>query len=263
MIDIHHHCLPDVDDGPHGWDEAVAMLSMAAEEGIETIVATPHVLRGRWPARSPQELEERAAMLREKTNNSPRLLLGSEYYFAHDMADVLEAGNAIVPLAGSRYVLIELASNSVPPMFEQPLYRAQLAGWIPIIAHPERNLVFQKHPELLAALIHHGARMQITATSLIGAFGNEARKAAEAFLRAGLVHFVATDAHNTEKRTPRLRDALAALQEIAGEKGSAALTRDNPQAVLDNRPLPYVPDPAEEEPADGLFTRVWSFFRSR
>lgn len=263
MIDLHHHCLPNVDDGPREWDEAVAMLAMAAEEGIETIVATPHVLRGRWPVRSIQELEERANLLREKTGDTPRLLLGSEYYFSHDMADLLQAGNSIVPLAGSRYVLLELAANSVPPMFEQPLYRAQLNGWIPIIAHPERNLVFQKQPELLAELIHHGARMQITATSLVGAFGNSARMAAENFLRLGLVHFIATDAHNMDKRTPRLRESLEALRGIAEERVIQALTRDNPQAVLDNRPLPFVPDPAEEMPVDGLFTRLWSFFRSR
>ena len=118
-----------------------------------------------------------------------------------------------MPLAGSRYVLIELAANSVPPMIEQPLYRMQLEGWIPIIAHPERNLVFQAKPELLAALIEHGARTQITAGSLTGEFGAQARQAAETFLRRGLVHFVATDAHNMTKRPPRVREAIAALEE--------------------------------------------------
>ena len=263
MIDIHHHCLPDVDDGPRGYDEAVEMLAMAAEEGIETIVATPHVLRGRWPVRSPRELEDRAQTLREKTGNKPRLILGSEYFFAHDMADVLEAGNAIVPLAGSRYVLLELAANSVPPLFEQPLYRAQLAGWIPIIAHPERNLVFQSRPDLLAALIHHGARTQITVTSLLDAFGRDARVAAETFLRLGLVHFVATDAHNTDKRPPQVKEGLSALRALTGDSVADALSRHNPAAVIENRPLPFVPDPVDEKPADGLFTRLRSFFRPR
>jgi protein-tyrosine phosphatase len=263
MIDIHHHCLPDVDDGPHGYDEAVEMLAMAAEEGIEAIVATPHVLRGRWPVRSPKELEEVAAALREKSGNRPRLVLGSEYYFAHDMADVLEAGDAIVPLAGSRYVLLELAANSVPPMFEQPLYRAQLAGWIPIIAHPERNLVFQSKPEMLAALVHHGARIQITASSFLGAFGRDARTAAETFLRRGMVHFVATDAHNTDKRPPRVKEALEAVRAFAGDAVAEALFRQNPGAVIENRPLPFVPDPVDEPPTDGLFTRLRSFFGPR
>jgi protein-tyrosine phosphatase len=258
MIDIHHHCLPGVDDGPRELAEAVEMCRMAADEGIETIVATPHVLRGRWRTFSRHELESRLDLLREKVGDSPRLCLGSEYYFAHDMADVLQSGNAIVPLASSRYVLFELASNSVPPMLEQPLYRAQLDGWVPIVAHPERNLVFQAKPDLLAELIGHGARVQVTASSLTGAFGPQARAAAETFLRRRLVHFIATDAHNTTKRTPLLRDAVAVLRDIAGDEAAEALTHGNPLAVVENRGLPWEPEPLEAPPS-GFFTRLRSF----
>ncbi|HEX8253428.1 MAG TPA: CpsB/CapC family capsule biosynthesis tyrosine phosphatase [Thermoanaerobaculia bacterium] len=262
MIDLHHHCLPGVDDGPRELAEAVALCRMAAEEGIETIVATPHVLRGRWPVFSKRELQSRLELLREKVGDSPRLLLGSEYFFSHDMADLLKEGNAILPLAGSRYVLLELAANSVPPMFEQPLYRAQLDGWVPIIAHPERNTVFQAKPELLAALVGHGARVQLTATSLTGAFGKQARAAAETFVRRNLVHFVATDAHNTEKRPPRMREALDVLRDLAGEETTEALTRTNPLAVIENRGLPWEPEP-REEPSAGFFTRLRSLFERR
>ncbi|HEY0160262.1 MAG TPA: CpsB/CapC family capsule biosynthesis tyrosine phosphatase [Thermoanaerobaculia bacterium] len=258
MIDIHHHCLPGVDDGPRELAEAVDMCRMAAEEGIEAIVATPHVLRGRWRTFSRHELESRLDLLREKVGDTPRLCLGSEYYFAHDMADVLESGNGILPLASSRYVLFELAANSVPPMLEQPLYRAQLGGWVPIVAHPERNLVFQQKPELLAQLIGHGARVQVTASSLTGAFGAQARAAAETFLRRRLVHFIATDAHNTTKRTPRIREAMTVLREIAGDEAAEALTRGNPLAVVENRGLTWEPEPLEA-PSSGFFTRLRSF----
>jgi protein-tyrosine phosphatase len=258
MIDIHHHCLPGVDDGPRELSEAVDMCRMAAEEGIETIVATPHVLRGRWRTFSRHELESRLDLLRERVGDTPRLCLGSEYYFAHDMADVLASGNGIVPLASSRYVLLELASNSVPPMLEQPLYRAQLEGWVPVIAHPERNLVFQAKPELLAELIGHGVRVQLTASSLTGAFGPQARAAAETFLRRRLVHFVATDAHNTSKRPPLVREALSVLRELAGDEAAEALTRSNPLAVVENKGLPWDPEPLEPAPA-GFFTRLRSF----
>jgi protein-tyrosine phosphatase len=259
MIDIHHHCLPRVDDGPREWEEAVAMCRAALEEGIETIVATPHVLRGRWQPVSIPELSMRLDGLRARVGEKPRLVLGSEYFFAHDMVEVLEAGTSIVPLAGSRYVLIELAANNVPPLFEQPLYRLQLAGWIPIIAHPERNLVFQSRPDALASLLHLGAKTQITAGSLLGEFGPEAKSAAETFLRRRTVHFIATDAHNMTKRPPRIRAATAALQELVGETVANALTHGNPLAVLENRPLAYEPEPLHERPS-GLFTRVRSFF---
>jgi len=260
MIDIHHHCLPGVDDGPRELSEAAEMCAAAAEEGIETIVATPHVLRGRWPAFSRRELESRIAELRVKVGDTPRLLLGSEYFFSHDMADLLRDGTSVYPLAAGRYVLLELPANSVPPMFNQPLYRAQLEGWLPIIAHPERNTVFQANPELLAALIGHGLRVQITAGSLTGAFGAQARAAAELFLRRKLVHFVATDAHNMEKRPPRIREAIEVLKAISGDTVAAALTDGNPRAVIENRALPYEPEP-EEVASPGLFTRLRSFFR--
>lgn len=259
MIDIHHHCLPDVDDGPGEWDEAVALCRAAAEEGIETIVATPHVLRGRWKAFSIPELEARLAELRRRVGDSPRLLLGSEYFFAHDVVEVLNARNAIVPLAGSRYVLIELAANSVPPLIEQPFYRMQLEGWVPVLAHPERNLVFQARPELLADLLEHGVKTQVTAGSLTGAFGEQARRAAEAFVRRRLVHFIATDAHNTTRRPPRVREARAVLEELAGSEVAEALLVRNPRAVIENRPLEYDPEPVPGEQG-GFFTRLRSFF---
>lgn len=259
MIDLHHHCLPDVDDGPREWDEAVAMCRMAAEEGIDTIVATPHVLRGRWRTAPVAELEARIATLRDKVGPTPRLLLGSEYFFAHDIADVLRAGNAIVPLAGSRYVLMELAANNVPPLLEQPLYRMQLDGWVPIIAHPERNVVFQSKPELLRSLIASGAKFQLTAGSLTGEFGAAAQRAAERWVAAGLIHFVATDAHNTTKRPPKAKAAVEALRALAGERVAEALVRKNPAAVIENRALEYDPEPVLP-PSDGFLTRVRAFF---
>jgi protein-tyrosine phosphatase len=259
VIDIHHHCLPDVDDGPAEWDEAVAMCRAALDEGIEAIIVTPHVLRGRWKTFGIPELEMRIAELRRRVGERPRLVLGSEYFFAHDVVEVLGAGNAIVPLAGSRYVLIELAANSVPPLIEQPLYRMQLEGWVPVLAHPERNLVFQAKPELLAELLEHGVKTQITAGSLTGEFGSQARRAAETFLRRNLVHFIATDAHNMTKRPPRIREARALLDQLAGAEVAEALVVRNPRAVLENRPLEYDPEPLAEA-GPGFFTRLRSFF---
>jgi protein-tyrosine phosphatase len=259
VIDIHHHCLPGVDDGPGEWDEAVEMCRISAEEGIEAIVATPHVLRGRWPTPEREDLESRIATLRDRAGNTPRLLLGSEYFFAHDMPEVLRSGKSIVPLAGSRYVLVELAANAIPPLIEQPLYRAQLDGWVPIFAHPERNRVLQSHPEIVVKWIEHGARMQITLGSLTGDFGREAQAASEVWVQHGLVHFVATDAHNTNRRPPRIRAGLEALRALTNESLVNALAVRNPLAVIENRPLEYDPDPVEPA-AGGLLTRLRGFF---
>jgi protein-tyrosine phosphatase len=261
VIDLHHHCLPAVDDGPRDVAEAVDLCRMAAEDGIETIVATPHVLRGRWQNASPAALRDALDALRSALGDTPQLLLGSEYFFAHDMNELLGSADcAIVPLAGSRYILVEFASHAVPPMVEQPFYRAQLAGWTPIIAHPERNVVFQAKPELLASLIRTGAKTQVTAASLVGEFGAEAQRCAAEWIGCGLVHIVASDAHNRRKRPPRMTAAREAIRELAGDDVADALTRRNPGAVIDGRGLDYDPEP--RLPAKrGFFASLSKFWK--
>ncbi|HEY2325472.1 MAG TPA: CpsB/CapC family capsule biosynthesis tyrosine phosphatase [Thermoanaerobaculia bacterium] len=259
MIDIHHHCLPGVDDGPRDLEQAVDLCRLAAEDGIETIVATPHVLRGRWQNTSRAALEQKLAELQDAVGASPRLLLGSEYFFAHDMNEALQNGS-IVPLADSRYVLVELASHAVPPLLEQPLYQARLAGWTTVIAHPERNLVFQSKPELLASLVANGTKTQITAGSLLGDFGPEAQQCACEWIEREMVHFVASDSHNTTKRPPRMREAVAAIRQIAGDRVADALTRANPAAVVENHGLEYDPEP-KPAPKRRVLDRLAKFWK--
>lgn len=257
MIDIHHHCIPGVDDGPRDLPEAVDLCRMALDDGVTTIVATPHVLRGPWQNTSRIELRQRLDELRDALGDSPELLLGSEYYFDFEMNERLQSGEGIIPLAESRYILIEFAAHAVPPLVDQPLYRALLEGWQPIVAHPERNIVFQKKPELLRLLVARGVRMQVTAGSVLGDFGPEARRASLQWLKEGLVHFVASDAHNREKRPPRMREARAVISRIAGERVADALTRTNPAAVTEGRQLDFDPDPqAETTGAPGFLTRL-------
>ena len=256
MIDLHHHCLPGVDDGPRTWDEAVELCGIAAEEGIETIVATPHVLRGRWRRVGREELQGLLDELRARTNDTPHLLLGSEYFFAHDMCEVLAAGTSIVPLGPSRAVLVELASHAVPPMLEQPLHRAQLDGWTILLAHPERNLVLQSKPEVLASLVRLGVRTQVTAASVTGGFGDDAQRAALAWLRAGLVHVIATDAHSVEKRPPRIREARARVAEVVGEEAAEALFVGNPRAILGDQTLAWEPEVPYPTQPGGVIARL-------
>ena len=262
MIDIHHHCLPGVDDGPRSMSEAEDLCRMAAAQGIETIVATPHVLRGRWKNTSRAHLEELLAQLSERLAGSPRLLLGSEYWFSHDMDEVLRAGAPIIPLAGGCSVLVEFPSHAIPPLAIQPLHRARLDGWLPIIAHPERNDVLRAKPEILLSLLRMGVRAQVTAGSLVGDFGRDAQRAGMSWIKAGLVHAVATDAHNCRKRPPLFRQAWERVAETCGEPVAQALFVENPRAIVEGRELPYDPEIPERLPTAGLVERLGRLMRS-
>jgi len=234
---------------------------MSADEGIETIVATPHVLRGRWKNTSRTQLNAILDELRGKVGDVPRIVLGSEYFFAHDMDDMLR-NQSILPLAGGRYVLVEFASHSIPPLVHQPLYRVQLDGWTPVIAHPERNLVFQSKPELLASLIRIGVKTQVTTGSVTGEFGPDAQAAAIDWLKRGWVHVMATDAHNETKRPPRFRAARARIVELVGEETAQALFVDNPKSIVESRGLVYDPDVPEMSGVESgsLFSRIRKLF---
>jgi len=261
MIDIHHHCLPGVDDGPRTMAESVDLCRMAADEGIETIVATPHVMRGRWRNTSRAELAKILGDLRAAVGGRPRIVLGSEYFFGHDMDEMLRT-ESILPLAGGRYVLVEFSSNNVPPLVREPLYRVQLNGWMPIIAHPERNVVFQSKPEFLASLIRIGVKTQVTTGSVTGEFGPEAQAAAIDWLQRGWVHVMATDAHNVGKRQPRFRAARERVASLVGEKVAQSLFVDNPKSIVESRGLVYDPDlPEPSGPESGrLFGRIRKLF---
>jgi len=262
MIDIHHHCLPGVDDGPREMADAVDLVAMARDNGIETIVATPHVLRGRWQNTSRPKLQALLDSLRERVGESPRLILGSEYFFAHDVNEVLRTNGGIIPLGNSRYVLVEFATQAIPPLIEQPFYQMQLDGWTPIIAHPERNDVFRAKPELLARLISLGAKTQITCDSVTGHFGPEAERAALEWITSGLVHIMSTDAHNIARRPPRVAAAIQRVREIAGAEIAEHLTRSNPAAVIEGRGLIWEPEPQMAR-SGGFLKRVWELFGHR
>lgn len=261
MIDIHHHCLPGVDDGPRTMAESIDLCRMAADEGIETIVATPHVLRGRWKNTSRAQLAKILDDLRTEVGDRPRIVLGSEYFFGHDMDEMLRT-ESILPLAGGRYVLVEFSSHTVPPLVRDPLYRVQLDGWMPVIAHPERNVVFQSKPEFLASLIRIGVKTQVTTGSVMGEFGPEAQTAAIDWLQRGWVHVMATDAHNVTKRRPRFRAARERVVDLVGEEIARFLFVDNPKSIVENRGLVYDPDLPDSSgsESDRLFSRIRKFF---
>lgn len=258
MIDVHFHCLPGVDDGPRTMEESVELCHQAASEGVATIIATPHVNRGRWQEQSREHLQQLTRELDARLGGRPRVEFGSEYFFAHDMADAL-ASSAAWPLARGRYVLVEFAAHAIPPLIEASFFRVQLGGHTPLIAHPERNAVFQSNPEVLRELVARGARTQVTAASLTGHFGDAARESATRWLEGGLVHVLASDAHNLTKRPPRWQEALETAAAVVDGDAIRALTVDNPRAILEGAELPWLPEPRESR-STGWFDRLRRFW---
>ena len=167
-----------------------------------------------------------------------RILPGAEYRLEPDLPERLARGELLTLCDGGRFLLVELPAAFVPPYAERALYELQLQGVTPIVAHPERNAVFCRRPDLLQALVSRGVPAQVTAGSLTGMFGREIARAAFSFLGRGLVHLLASDAHSSAGRPPVLSPALREVERRLGREEAFRLGVDNPQKVVAGRPLP-------------------------
>lgn len=245
MVDVHCHILPGLDDGARDIQESLAMAQAAIEEGITHIVATPH-------ASNEYAFNfTRVLQLREQLQRlvGDRLILASGCDF-HVNLENLEALRADAPrfcINQRNYLLIEFSEYSVAPTMNHTLHDLQLMGLRPVITHPERNAILQAQPGRLAAFVQIGCFVQVTASSLTGAFGPKSQEDALRWITEGLVHFVASDAHNMRWRPMTLLPAYEAVREKFGEEKAQALFVDNPLAAFDGRELPYVPEIAIEE----------------
>lgn len=233
MIDLHFHCLPGIDDGPESFDEAVALCRRAAEEGTTTIIATPHVLRERWLNEDAGSRDELILKINTLLGGRPAVLPGCEFFFSSDLIELLEQPRSpITTLARGSHLLIEFPSAFVPRGAEDVFHELGLLGITPVIAHPERNAELAGDLNRLDRLVNLGARTQVTAAAVAGDLSPRIEQVVDRMLARDLVHFVASDAHNLERRPPR----LAAAREIAdrewGRERAVRIFEANPEAII-------------------------------
>jgi protein-tyrosine phosphatase len=242
MVDIHTHILPGVDDGARTLEEAVAMVELAASDGTTCLVATPHC-NDQYPYAQEQN-RKLLAEVRAAVGEGVRLVLGCDLHLSYENLQAVLAGEGSYTINQGPYLLVEFANYAIPPQLVETLHQVRVKGLIPIITHPERNPLLQERGlTLLRPLIAMGCPVQVTAGSLLGRFGRLAQQSAEALLSHQMVHLVASDAHDAKRRAPRLSEACAAVERAYGAERARALFRDNPQAVVDGKPLPYFAEP--------------------
>lgn len=240
MIDIHAHLLPGIDDGPSELEEAVAMCRAATADGCTAVVATPHQRHGLWWNGDPERLEELRAAVAEAADGAPEVFLGAEVRVGEGLVEALEAWprGGVTSLAGSRYLLLEFSRVQPDPDPSGLVHELAVAGWRPVLAHPEEIEWLADDLRTLERLVFLGAALQITGASLTGGYGRRTADRARTLLDHGLVHFLASDAHDLRMRPPGLAAAAREVARRWGDDVAHLVTVTNPQAVLDDRPLP-------------------------
>jgi protein-tyrosine phosphatase len=244
MIDVHCHILPGLDDGPESIETSLAMAESAIADGITHVVATPHSSNQYFFDYSRvQALREE---LQEKIGDRLILATGCDFHLNPENLDALREDVTRFCINQRDYLLIEFNEYSIPPAMDQTLHEIQLLGLRPVITHPERNAILRLQTERLAKWVRHGCFIQVTAGSITGVFGPGAQKDALRWVADGLVHIVASDAHNTRGRPLKLQPAFDVVRGQFGEDKARALFVENPMAAFEGRDLPHVPELPDE-----------------
>ena len=239
VTDIHCHILPAIDDGAEALDEALEMVRMAWESGVQQIIATPHCnLPGLENHRS-QQLFDRLAALQEavdKAGIGVTLLPGAEV-MATPQLDELLRQNRLQTLADSRYLLIEFYFDEDGEVMEHLLQTVADTGLIPVIAHPERYEAVQRQPLTVTHWFRSGYIIQVNKGSLLGRLGRRAKIAADWILDQGLAHVVASDGHSAVFRTPHMTGIREYLTDHYGSRYTDILLHINPGRIAQDLPV--------------------------
>jgi protein-tyrosine phosphatase len=235
LIDLHSHLLPGIDDGSKDLAMSLAMARMASADGISTIACTPHILPGVYN-NNGLAIRKAVARLAQSINEAGipiSLVTGADVHIAPDLDVQLKDGRALT-LNNSRYFLLEPPHHVLPPRLDDLIFGLQAAGYVPILTHPERLSWLEGHYDLIGRLVSSSVLMQITAGSVMGRFGRRPCYWAERMLDEGLCHLLATDAHNTEQRVPRLAEARDVVAQRLGDDEAINLVLRRPQGILNN-----------------------------
>lgn len=235
MIDLHCHILPGIDDGSGSLEESLAMAAMAANHGIRHIAVTPHCITG-----SVRNVLSGVAMLQElleEEHIGVRLYPGMEIFGTYDTARLLQE-KKLLTLNGSRYPLIEFAFHTDGEEETEILQTVIDAGYIPLIAHPERYACICTDPERANLWWKMGCLFQVNRGSLLGRYGHTVQQMGMELVRRGFAAVVATDAHSPVMRTPQAEDVYELLFENISPAAAEMLLKSNPQRILNDKLLP-------------------------
>jgi protein-tyrosine phosphatase len=266
MVDLHCHVLPAIDDGSESLDQSLDFCRVALADGVDTLVATPHQKPGQFD-NSPESIHQKVLELRQalaEAGVAVRIVEGAEVYCTHDLPQRIKERKVTTLNTSGKYLLLELPYQQFPLRPEETIFQLKLAGVTPVLAHPERIAFFTADMSRLETLIRLGCLTQVNAAAILGGFGGKARDYARRMLERGLVHVIASDAHDTQYRPPVLSQARDAAAEIVGPQRAHAMVCEVPSAVCEGKewePWELPPDPPVQ--ARGVLDRLRDLFRGK
>ncbi len=239
MIDIHCHLLPGIDDGPETLEQSLELARLACENGITHAVVTPHIHPRRYSNTRTSVFESFQAFKDAVSESHLPLKLGfaGEVRLGIEMMPLVESGE--VPFYGRlgdyQVMLLEFPHAFIPPGSDKLVRWLLDRKILPLIAHPERNKDIMRKQDKILPFLEMGCLLQLTAGSVAGNFGEPARARAIGLLETGNVTLLASDAHNSKYRPPRLDHGRDAAAEIVGDELANKLVLEGPRTLVEQQ----------------------------
>lgn len=233
FVDIHSHILPGIDDGAQTVEEANKMLEIAYQEGIRTIIATPHyaVDATNWSKEQTEEVFQKMKKQIKEKYPDLTIALGNEIFYSDGVVEALKKGQ-LYTMAESKYVLVEFLPRVTYKAIYQAIRELVMARFRPIIAHVERYECLIKNRDGLDELIELGAYLQMNSKSLLGGIFDERTRWCKTLVKEGYITFIGTDTHNTETRKPLMEQAAKWVEKKCGTEGMEELFGNNARKIL-------------------------------
>lgn len=235
-LDLHSHILPGIDDGSKSWDMTKAMLLRSYEQGVRTIVATPH----NYPKEhgldndKVRTLCEEAEQMAQSIGTDYHVLAGNEVFYRRGIIEEIKAGT-VLTLAGSDYILVEFRPQERYDVIFYGLKELLENGYFPVIAHVERVGVLMESEKRLSEIKKMGCYMQANTQDLMGNFFNRSAKKLQKSADRGYIHFLGSDCHNLDTRPPLMEDCLKQLRKCLSKQAYLRLVEENKEKFLANK----------------------------
>lgn len=238
-IDCHNHSLPFIDDGAKDIQMAIDMLRISEQDGVKSIIFTPHHLNGAFSNHKQKIIESFEKFKETAYGEIPNLQLhlGSEVHLIDSSADEILNDLAMTYADNRKAALLELPKHNIPFGTDKVLSQLIYNGITPVIAHPERNTSIRKNNELLHEWVDMGCKSQLTAMSCEGKFGSEIQETSFEMISKGLVHLIASDAHRPTGRSPKLSSAAVVITEQFNSEVADTLFFNNPKKLITGESL--------------------------
>ncbi|WPR71624.1 CpsB/CapC family capsule biosynthesis tyrosine phosphatase [Flavobacterium sp. NG2] len=196
-IDIHSHLLPGIDDGARNIEETLFLTQSLQSFGIKQFITTPHIIQHVWENTHEQiqDIRNQTVVALEKNNIQLPFKAAAEYLMDDQFVKLFQS-NDLLTLKG-KHVLVEMSYINAPIQLYSILFDLQVAGYIPVLAHPERYLFYHKNKNEYQKLKRAGCKFQLNILATVGYYGKEVTIQAEELLQKGMYDFVGSDVHHS------------------------------------------------------------------